>query len=255
MRKITFILFSLVFYGPIVFSQERVETKLISASTSEETKLLETLKNYKVAEIDIAQFKKNVSSLEETSVIWEIDESLKLDFKMYPHDVRSSSYEAITVDGDKIQKVELPEIITYKGYLPDGHSVRLTIDDGFIYGKIETDKGTLKIDQLKYMVKDKSIPSNKIVIYQLADVKESDSECGTPNVEIEEKSISSQVAKSTSAGCSIIELILDCDTDYFDDYGNNSHARMLAEINMIQEMYEDDIDAVLSVTQTAVFAT
>ena len=99
MRKITFILFSLVFYGPIVFSQERVETKLISASTSEETKLLETLKNYKVAEIDIAQFKKNVSSLEETSVIWEIDESLKLDFKMYPHDVRSSSYEAITVDG------------------------------------------------------------------------------------------------------------------------------------------------------------
>lgn len=255
MRKITFILISLVFYGSIVFSQERLETKLISASPSEEIKLLETLNNYKVAEIDIAQFKKIVSSLEETSVIWEIDESLKLDFKMYPHDVRSSSYEAITVDGDKIQKVDLPEIITYKGYLSDGHSVRLTIDDGFIYGKIETNKGTLKIDQLKYMVKDKSIPSNKIVIYELADVKESDSECGTPNVEIEEKSISSQVAKSTSAGCSIIELILDCDTDYFDDYGNNSHARMLAEINMIQEMYEDDIDAVLSVTQTAVFAT
>lgn len=253
MRKITFIFAILVFYGPIVCSQERVETKLITASTSEETKLLETLSNYKVAEIDITQLKKNVSALEETSVIWEIDESLKLDIKMYPHDVRSSSYEALTVNDGKIEKVDLPGIITYKGYLPDGHSVRLTIDDGFIYGKIETDKGTIKIDQLKYMVKDKSIPPNKIVIYNLADVKESDSECGTPNVEIEEKSISNQVAKSTSAGCSIIELILDCDTDYFDVYGNNSHARMLAEINMIQEMYEDDIDAVLSVTQTAVF--
>lgn len=103
---------------------------------------------------------------------------------MYPHDVRSSSYEALTVNDGKIEKVDLPGIITYKGYLPDGHSVRLTIDDGFIYGKIETDKGTLKIDQLKYMVKDKSIPPNKIVIYKLADVKESDSECGTPNVKI-----------------------------------------------------------------------
>lgn len=58
MRKITFIFAILVFYGPIVCSQERVETKLITASKSEETKLLETLSNYKVAEIDITQLKK-----------------------------------------------------------------------------------------------------------------------------------------------------------------------------------------------------
>lgn len=255
MRKITSALLLLAFCAPPALSQKRVETKIITVSPLERIKLSETLNSYRVVEIDIAQFKKDVSSLEETRVLWEIDSSLRFDIKMYPHEVRSSSFEAITVGNDGIQKADLPEIITYKGYLPDGHSVRLTIDDGFIYGKIETDKGIIKIDQLKYMIKDKSIPSNKIVIYELTDVKETNSECGTPNVKIEEKSSSSKVAKSSSAGCSIIELILDCDTDYFDDYENNSHARMLAEINMIQEMYEDDIDAILSVTRTAVFAT
>ncbi len=255
MGKITFILLLLALSVPNVYSQTRVDTKLVTASSSERTKLSEMLNSYKIAEIDIAQFKKDVSSLRETRVFWEIDESLKFDIVMYPHEIRSSTFEAFTISDEKTQEEDLSDVVTYKGYLPEGKTVRLTMDDDFIYGKIETEKGTIKIDQLKYFLKNKSIASNKVVLYELADLKQTDKECGTLDSDTEEKPAQNQVVKSTSSGCSIIELILDCDTDYWDDYGNNSHARMLGEVNMIQELYEDDLDAVLSVTRVAAFAS
>ena len=246
------LLLLLVLPAFFVFGQKRVDSRETTVSPEQEKKLQKFVKKFKTAEIDLVQFRKDISSLRETRILWDIDDTLKLDMVLYPHDVRSASFEASIVSETGTQKVELPEILTYKGYLPDGNSVRLTIDDDFIYGKIQTENGDIKIDQLRYAIKDNTVAANKLVIYNTSDMKEGDGFCGTPDVKIEELSQESNFTNSTSAGCKIVEVALDCDTEYWNDYNDGSFARMLGEVNMIQELYEDDLDAVLSVTRTHV---
>ena len=186
--KKTMLLLLLVLPAFFVFGQKRVDSRETTVSPEQEKKLQKFVKKFKTAEIDLVQFRKDISSLRETRILWDIDDTLKLDMVLYPHDVRSASFEASIVSETGTQKVELPEILTYKGYLPDGNSVRLTIDDDFIYGKIQTENGDIKIDQLRYAIKDNTVAANKLVIYNTSDMKESDGFCGTPDVKIEELS-------------------------------------------------------------------
>ncbi|PIF01286.1 MAG: hypothetical protein CR994_01635 [Maribacter sp.] len=114
-EKTTPILLLLAFSTSLVFSQKRVDSRLLSTTLAQETKLLESYTSFKVAEIDLAQFKRDVSSLKETGMLWDIDDSLKLDMALFPHDVRARSFEASIVTESGEQKVDLPGILTYKG--------------------------------------------------------------------------------------------------------------------------------------------
>lgn len=150
----------------LAYSQKRVLSRDITVTSSEELRLLNTFKEYQVVEIDLAKFSEDVTPLKETRILWDIGKSNNLDIQLYPHDIRSPSFKAAMVMEKGITNVEINKTVTYKGYLTNtGNKVRLTITDNFIYGSIQTDEGLLMIDQLKYVLKDKSIPSNKLVIY------------------------------------------------------------------------------------------
>lgn len=248
MKEITLILLLSIISTTLLFGQKKLVSKPIATTTQQKEKLQESFTDFKVVEIDLPQFKRDVSSLQETRITWDIDESLKLDMVIFPHDIRSWAFDASIISDDGEEKVELPENITYKGYLPDGKSIRLTIDDNFIYGKIETENGWMAIDQLKYAIDDKSLSSNKIVIYNTNDVKSTGGYCATENKEADKEDWGNGQTKSTSSGCKIVEVALDCDQEYWDDYNDDSFARMLGEINMIQGTYEQSLDVVLSVT-------
>ena len=142
----------------LAYSQKRVLSRDITVTSSEELRLLNTFKEYQVVEIDLAKFSEDVTPLKETRILWDIGKSNNLDIQLYPHDIRSPSFKAAMVMEKGITNVEINKTVT-------GNKVRLTITDNFIYGSIQTDEGLLMIDQLKYVLKDKSIPSNKLVIY------------------------------------------------------------------------------------------
>tara|TARA_R110002050_G_scaffold41300_6_gene100231 strand:- start:1287 stop:2597 length:1311 start_codon:yes stop_codon:yes gene_type:complete len=48
-------------------------------------------------------------------------------------------------------------------------------------------------------------------------------------------------------------VALDCDTEYWNLYNTNSINMMLGEMNMIQDVYEDEVNAILSVTSVNIF--
>ena len=258
MKKIFTILLLLLYLCPSAYSQKRVLTKEILATPNQEKILLESIGEFQIVEIDLEQLNKDVTSLKEINVIWNINESMKFDMHIIPDDIRSPSYIATIISDKGISEVDKGKITTYKGYLTNGKSssgVRLTIDEGFIHGSIQTDKGEIIIDQLKYMAQDKSLKSNQLVLYNSKDVKDQGGVCGTSDVLEENKKAQSQSksAISNTTGCKVIEVALDCDNDYWNLYNDGSFNRMLSEINMIQDVYDSDLDAVMSVTSASAF--
>lgn len=252
MRKITFVLVFILLSWTSIYSQKRVLSNEITISETKVRELQKKFEDYQLIEIDLKQFKSDISSLKETRFLWSVDEKTTYDMKIYPKDIRGPSYQEVIVSENGTTSIkEKRPVVTYKGHLSDENNVRLTIDDDFIYGSIETKDGLMMIDQLKYVLKDKSMPSNKLVMYK--GVKGDGSVCGTPDTPAKSISIEGNVAKSTSAGCNIIEINSDCDTEYWNDYNDDSFNRMLGEYNMVQDVYEDDLDAVLSVSSLHVF--
>ncbi|MEZ4970823.1 MAG: zinc-dependent metalloprotease [Flavobacteriaceae bacterium] len=133
--------------------------------------------------------------------------------------------------------------------------MRLTIDNDFIYGGIQTDKGLMMLKQLKYILNDQSIPPGILVMYHSKDVKDEGGYCATPDdISMGSKNDKGEsTIQSTTAGCKVLEIALDCDDDYESIHGSNSINQMLGEINMVRGVYEDELDAIISVTAAIVF--
>ncbi len=252
MRKTTFILLLLLLLSLSIYSQKRVVSSEISISEAQNSILRNSLEEYQIVEIDLVQFKKDISTLQETRVLWTIDEKTDYDMRIHPKDIRSSAFQAAIVseNGNTIQ--EKGEINTYKGYLSNGNTVRLTVDDDFIFGGIQIEKGFLMVRQLKYVLEDKSTSPNILVLYRSDKVKGDGAVCGVPD-ELIEPDDETVVSQSSSAGCHIIEVAADCDTEYYNRYTGNVFNQMLGEFNLIQDLYENNLDAVLSITDVRAF--
>lgn len=248
----------LLFLCPLAHSQKSVLSRELEASPAHEKALTEFVGDFRLVEIDLEQMDRDVSSLKETRLVWNIDQSMNLDMYIFPDEIRSPSFSAAIVSDKGIEHVEMGKTVTYKGYLAEsksGSGVRLTIDKDFIHGSIQTKEGEIIIDQLKYMVQDKTIRPNQLVVYYSRDIKDQGGECGTADIEEEGGKLLQQNMSvlSNTTGCKVIEVALDCDGDYWDDYNDGSFNRMLSEINMIQDVYDSDLDAVMSVTSVSAF--
>lgn len=165
-------------------------------------------------------------------------------FNLYPKDIRSLSYKETYSTSNKNSTVlPLRKSITYRGEIEENGYVRLTVTDDFIYGIFKTKNELMVIDQLKYVLKDNSIPDNHLIFYEYDEVINSSGYCGT--VEELSKSQSNEnniEAKSITTGCRILEVATDADYEYFNLYGNNSNNRIIGEFNNIQPEYADTFD-------------
>ncbi|WP_422350835.1 T9SS type A sorting domain-containing protein [Flagellimonas sp.] len=258
MKKTYLLLMAMVlFLGPMANAQQRVLTKEFSANQIQEQKLRESIKDFTLVEIDLDQLNRDVATPQGARLLWNVNESMVLDMHVFPEEIRSPSFTATLVTDKGMEVFPMEKTITYKGYLSDGdagHGVRLTIDRGFIHGSIQTDDGEIIVDQLKYMVGDHSLKSNQIVLYRSRDIIGTGGICGTQEeLEGNKQSQPSITTFSNTTGCKVIEVALDCDGDYWDAYNDGSFNRMLSEINMIQDVYDSDLDAVMSVTSVQAF--
>lgn len=253
MKKLVLLLLLSTASLSFMYSQKRVQSNEIFLSEAQRNTVRNAIDEFKTIEIDLQQFKRDISSARETRVLWSIDETITYDMRIYPHDIRATTYKEVVVSDKGTEVREKGETITYKGELPNGKRVRLTVDNDFIYGGIETETGYMMIKQLKYVLKDAQIPDNRLVIYRTDRLKDLGGICNTPDTDSKEDSSESGIARSSSSGCKIIEVALDCDTEYYNEFNSHPFGQMLGEINMIQDVYEDDLDAILNVTDMRAF--
>lgn len=207
--------------------------------------------------MNIPEFLSSISSQKETRLFWDIGQKKKFDMRLHPTKITSPSFEAEVVNesGNRLTFNEL-DFVTYKGYLSNNDAIRLTIDEDFIYGGIHSEKGTIMIEQLMYFLDDKTISPSKLIVYSIEHLTDEELECGNTDTDFGNKlrsTNSTVVQKSSSAGCDILEVVLDCDNTYWNLYSGNSIGRMLGEINLIQEVYENELDIVLNVTGAYAF--
>ena len=254
MKKTNLLLLLTLLAGISMYSQKRVTSESISIAPLENQKLLKSFEEFQIVQVDLKQFSKDIAPLQSKRIIWNLGTSFDLEMDIFPHEIRSSDFSA-SINNERSSTDVKVQAVTYKGFLPNSsHQVRLTVSDSFIYGSIQTDDGVLMVDQLKYALNDLSIPSNKLIIYKTDDIIEDKLLCGTSDEGVENK-INQQgvTTRSTSSGCNIVEFNADCDTEYWNDYNDNSFNRMLAEFNMIQQVYEDELDTVVSISSLNAF--
>ena len=233
------------------FSQTRIASESISITDAEKNKIAKYLSDYQLVEFDVEQINKAVKGFEETDIIWNINGKKELSMTLYPNEIRSPDFLSYEImENDTIIK-KREEILTYKGYLSNGEYVRLAIDDDFIYGGYEEDGRLVYIKQLRDLIKDRSVSGDKLVLYTGENIVETGGTCGTPEPK-ENKSIKTQPQnRNTSPGCHIVELQLHADPEFRGAF--NVYAEILGQINLIQPVYENDLDIVLSVTSTVIF--
>lgn len=149
------------------------------------------------------------------------------------------------------------EIITFKGSTNNGEAVRITLDEDFIYGIIETKQGTYVIDQLRYFLKDSSLSYDQIIVYRDDKVKEKGYFCAvTPDMEIVKESIESPLAaKTTTSGCFALEVAADADFEFWSTYGGNTQSRIFGYFNTMDIVYETTFDLDVDVVNVHVWTT
>ena len=235
------------------FSQKRIPSEIIPATALEKQELSKLFRNFKVIQLDLEQLNREVSGNRPQRVILNVGGAKDVDMEIFPHDIISTDFRAVIVDDEGEKEVELMSR-TFQGLETDTpHEIRLTLSDNFIYGGIETDEGMLMISQIKNTLKDKAIGPNRLVVYRSRDVIENDLGCGTDDQIKSDGFIENNLmANSSSSGCNIVELNLDCDTEYWNSY-TDAFDQMLAEINLIQGVYENQLNTVLSVSNMHAF--
>ncbi|GAL67374.1 M12 family metallo-peptidase [Jejuia pallidilutea] len=202
------------------------------------------MSKYEVLDLDISAFEQKIKSSKESNITWEIDGESRYKMKIRPKSIKSKdaiigrlTENGFESDGEEKNK---EKIRTYRGNQSNGKYVRLTVDDDFIYGVIKTNKGVMVIDQLKYVLDDNTIPSNKIVLYEIANLLDTEGFCSTIEEGITKKEITSK--SSSNHNCRYLELAVDCDLDYYYKYGGNTFSRIEGVINNIQAEYADNFN-------------
>jgi len=254
MKKITFISLVCLINFWLVNSQEVFEAKKVNLNQKDSINLDGLLKAYTVLEFDLEQFNENINGKETSNPTLYVDENNIYNMTLFPKDIRSPNYKAVYSSSQGIEELNKSKnSITYRGSLANGKFVRITSTRDFLYGVINTAKGLLVIDQLKYVLDNKEIPNNYIILYYLNDSKIQDGFCPTNKKQKKDKTPISSERITTS--CQILEVATDADFEYFQNHGNNSNNRILGEFNNIQGVYANTLNIEIVIVFQNVWTT
>ncbi|WP_318310089.1 zinc-dependent metalloprotease [Flagellimonas crocea] len=239
MKKIT-LAFSLFMILSIAHAQNNFQLKKIPLDDKNIEKLNGLFTNYEVLDLDLVSFDRKISSsLIETEVSWAVEEGKQYNMKIHPKAILSNKVEMGIVTKDGFTPYKQSKIKTYSGYLDDNNYVRLTVDEDFIYGIIKNENSVTVIEQLKYLLEDKSISPDKIVLYELDNLKDLDGICTTDET-LAVKNLDSEMDLSQNSyvpPCDVLEVAVDADATYFNKYGLNTYPRIQGIFNNFQDEY------------------
>lgn len=176
---------------------------------------------------NISDFKTFVDNKDQTEKFRLSIGAVDIDLVLFPYDIRSDNYQAViqTQHGQKI--LEKGEVTTYRGYVDDRNkgTVRMTINDGFMYGFMETADDTYYFEPARYFTNNPS--DNDIILYTEHALKTpGHATCGTHSSGHNEAL--AQPSSIKSAGqCFINDLAIATDYTMYIDPAHNSVTQLL----------------------------
>ncbi len=199
----------------------------------------------------------NQSMITEAIANEQVSQSLNLgkygsiEIDLVVHDIMSDQYEARTQDGLINRR---STAITLNGFTNEGGEVRLTLDDNFTYGYIETADERYYIEPAWYYEEEK-VKSDKVVIYRESDVHAHHHRaCGVSESQLNAAELRSRARKAKSRAsrlgqCYEVELAIASDYSMFVKYNSSTtdvENHNIAVINNVIGDYtgafDDDIE-------------
>jgi PKD repeat protein len=162
--------------------------------------------------------------------------------ELEPSLVVSNEYRVTYFDGsEKITKKRFPSAKAYKGIdLDNGKQVRITVDEGFVYGFIETEESTLYFEPAFYY--ESNLPKDVFFYYDIRDAKPlPEVYCGAEinNPDQELFQLPTEEAEDRSNPCRLIDYGVATDFSMFTKYGGESgvESRNIGVLNNFQPNY------------------
>ncbi len=192
-------------------------------------------------------FKEHVSQAINRSVDGKMQTELKIGnssfrVELEPSLVVSNDYRVTYYDGEnRVTKKRFPSAKAYKGInLESGKQVRITVDDGFVYGFIETDETTIYFEPAYYYEKD--LPKDVFFSYDIKDAKPlpevfCGAEINDPNSDHFSLPFNEEIDRSSP--CRLIDYGVATDFSMFTKYGGQIgvESRNIGVLNNFQPNY------------------
>ena len=139
------------------------------SSFDEAPYLKEQFKKFEVFALDIDGISDYVArSGESYDLNIQIKNSFSWNMSLSENEVKGPDFKVLVGNRDGVVEESFNKPITFSGYLKDGGSTRMTINDGFLYGLIEKDGKTYFIEPLKHF--NNQSPNSFFVVYEFNDV-------------------------------------------------------------------------------------
>jgi PKD repeat protein len=231
------IFFPSLFFSVLVCSSLYSQNNLRS-------ELNKTLHAYDITEVHINSLYDQVSTSNKFQVITLTLGGITYELELWDTGMRSENNIVRLASGTSYEGTAP---IPLKGYVKNdlGKSVRLTVNENFLYGYIETDKGVLNIEPAWYF--DREADKHLIVSYYDTATKKS-AQPGTCDLhnhsENLEKDIEAQVRNASRqiGDCYIVDIALAADwlmTDLFGSVGDVDD-QICGVLNDVQGNYDDE---------------
>lgn len=156
-----------------------------------------------------------------------------------------ADYRLRVDDGYQIQEFPGPGDITWAGHLASapGYEVSLTVDEGFVFGTIQTPQGNLFIEPLNNLLP--GAPAGRFIVYRTSDVLPGAAQtCGVTEIEKKKSGQAFQASERQVGQCRHVELAIASDYDMFVRYTNAAgvETHNIGVMNEVANDYDDAFD-------------
>lgn len=133
--------------------------------------LTKHIKDYQLFNISTSEISTHLRSANgnKQSLLLQLGNSFSWQLQLIPNDLRSPDFKLILLTQKGRQTLPTPSNIAYKGILTGGGEVRLSFDDGFIYGFLTLENGIdMQIEPLQYWIP--NAPKDVFIVYKATDL-------------------------------------------------------------------------------------
>jgi PKD repeat protein len=236
-----------------LFGQSRlIEGKEIKKVFSSET-LSKELKAWQVFEVDAKSLAEHVRSRDLAQLEWQLGESYSWTMSLWSSEILSPDYVLRAQGEERETRRHGPKNVAFRGELPsvEGSKVRLTLDDGFIYGFVERpDEPLVFIEPLQYFLEEE-VPQNYFIAYSEADViEQKNAKCGLGEMHHHQERMHQEMEQRKKEGepemtgnCWEVDLAIASDFLMYQAYNNsvaNVENHTIGVMNNVQTNYDDE---------------
>ena len=210
--------------------------------------LEEQFKDFEVIELDLDGISNYVGrSGESFDLNLQFKNSEDWNMSLSENDLKSADFKLLVANKNGVVEEPFRKVITFSGFLRNGGSARMTINDGFLYGLIEKGDKTYFIEQLYHF--NERAPKSHFVIYEFNDVKEIEGKtCGATDLKNKKNEIDQQIQEHTTAGksmvCYDVDIRLAADWSMNTKYGGVTGAVnfMMGVLNNVATNYDNEFN-------------